>query len=59
VKQAAVVAVASALRRDVPALDLGDILDDPRELTPDRPVNYALPAASLRMLAPYKRHGFR
>lgn len=59
VKQAAVIAVASALRRDVPALDLGDILDNPRELTPDRPVNYALPAASLRMLAPYKRHGLR
>lgn len=59
VKQAAVVAVASALRRDVPALDLGDILDNPRELAPDRPVNYALPAASLRMLSPYKRHGLR
>lgn len=57
VKQAAVIAVASAIRRDVPALDLGDVLADPRQITPDRPVNYALPAASLRMLAPFKRSG--
>lgn len=59
VKQAAIVATASALRRDIPALDLGDVLMDPRELTPDRPTNYSLPAASIRMLAPYRRHGFR
>ena len=55
VKQAAIIAVASAIRRDIPALDLGDVLAEPRQLTPDRPVNYALPAASLRMLSPYRR----
>lgn len=60
VKQAAIIAVASAVRRDVPAMDLGDILvDEPRQMGPDRPVNYALPAASLRMLGPYKRPNFR
>lgn len=59
VKQAAVVACAASLRRDVPALDLGDVLDDPRQLTPDRPTNYALPAATIRMLSPYRRHGFK
>lgn len=56
VKQAAIIATASALRRDVPALDIND-LAEPRQLTPDRPVNYALPAASLRMLGPYRRVG--
>lgn len=59
VKRAAVVAVASAIRRDVPALDLGDMINtDPRQMAPDRPINYALPAASLRMLAPFRRHSF-
>jgi len=58
VKQATIIAVASAIRRDIPAMDLGDVLAEPRQMTPDRPVNYALPAASLRMLAPYKRHSF-
>ncbi len=58
VKQAAIIAVASAIRRDVPALDMGDMLADPRQMGPDRPINYALPAASLRMLAPYKRNSF-
>jgi hypothetical protein len=57
VKQAAIIATASAIRRDVPALDLGDVLADSRQLTPDRPINYALPAASLRMLGPYRRVG--
>jgi hypothetical protein len=59
VKQAAIVATAASLRRDVPALDLGDVLDDPRQLSPDRPTNYALPAATIRMLSPYRRHGFK
>lgn len=58
VRRAAVIAVASAIRRDVPALDLGDVLADPRQMTPDRPINYALPAASLRMLSPFKRNSF-
>ena len=57
VKQAAIIATASAIRRDVPALDLGDVLSEPRQMTPDRPVSYALPAASLRMLGPYRRVG--
>jgi hypothetical protein len=58
VKQAAIIAVASAIRKDIPALDLGDIgLNEPRQLQPDRPVTYALPASSLRMLSPYRRVG--
>lgn len=57
VKQAAVIAVASAIRKDVPALDLGDVLAEPRQLSPDRPVSYALPAATLRMLGPFRRIG--
>ena len=57
VKQACVIAVAAALRRDVVNLDLGDVLSDPRELGPDRPTNYALPSASLRLLSPYRRVG--
>lgn len=59
VKQAAIIAVASAVRRDVPALDMGEMLVDSRQMTPDRPVNYALPAATLRMLAPFKRPNFQ
>lgn len=59
VKQAAIVAVASAVRRDVPAMDMGDMYVDSRQLTPDRPINYALPAATLRMLAPFKRPNFQ
>ena len=58
VKQAAIIAVASAIRRDVPAMDMGDMLADPRQMGPDRPINYALPAASLRMLSSYKRNSF-
>jgi hypothetical protein len=58
VKQATVIAVASAIRKDIPALDLGDIgLNEPRQLQPDRPVTYALPASTLRMLAPFRRIG--
>jgi hypothetical protein len=58
VKQATIIAVASAIRKDIPALDLGDIgLNEPRQLQPDRPVTYALPASTLRMLAPFRRIG--
>ncbi len=57
VKQACVIATSAAMRRDVVNLDLGDVLSDPRELGPDRPTNYALPAASLRLLGPYRRVG--
>ena len=57
VKQACVVSVAAAMRRDIVNLDLGDVLSDPRELGPDRPTNYALPAAALRLLGPYRRVG--
>lgn len=60
VKQAAVIAVASAVRRDVPALDVGDYLNtDPRQMSAERPINYALPAASLRLLGPFRRPGMR
>ena len=55
VKQAAIIAVASQVRRDIVALDMGDVLSDPRELGPERPTNYALPAASIRLLSTYKR----
>lgn len=59
VKQAAIIAVASAIRKDVPSLDLNDVLSEPRQLSPDRPVNYALPSASLRMLGPFRRFGMQ
>lgn len=60
VKQAAIISVASAIRRDVPTLDVGDFLNtDPRQMTPDRPVNYAIPAAALRLLGPFRRPGMR
>lgn len=55
VKQAAIIAVASQVRRDIVALDMGDVLSNPRELGPERPTNYSLPAASLRLLSTYKR----
>ena len=57
VKQATVIAVASAIRKDIPALDIGDFVNEPRQMTPDRPINYALPAATLRMLGPFRRVG--
>lgn len=58
VKQAAIIAVASAVRKDIPSLDLADF-SEPRQLQPDRPINYALPAASLRMLGPFRRFAFQ
>lgn len=58
VKQAAIIAVASAVRKDIPSLDLADF-SEPRQLAPDRPINYALPAASLRMLGPFRRFAFQ
>lgn len=57
VTQAAVIAVASNLRRDIAALDLGDLQSDPRSMTPDRAISYTLPAATIRMLGPYRRVG--
>jgi len=55
VQQACVVTVASWLRRDFTGYANLN-LDDPTQLAAELGVNYSLPPAARRLLAPYKRH---
>ena len=59
VKQAAIISVASAVRRDIHELDIGNSLSDPRQLTADMPISYALPGPALRLVGPYRRVGMQ
>lgn len=53
VAYACILTVASWLRRDVPALEIG--LDDPRMMLPDQPMGRRIPGAALALLGPYRR----
>jgi hypothetical protein len=53
VKQACIIAVTSAMRRDVSAFDLA--IDEGSSLRPDPVGTFGLPPASRRLLAPYRR----
>lgn len=53
VAYACILTVASWLRRDVPALEMG--LDDPRMVLPDQPMGRRIPGAALALLGPYRR----
>lgn len=54
VKRACVIAVQSALRRDLTELAIAGI-DEPQMISPEGPATHAIPAASRRLLAPYRR----
>ena len=53
VKQATIIAVTSAMRRDISAFDLA--IDEGSSLRPDPIGTFGLPPASRRLLAPYRR----
>lgn len=54
VKRACVIAVQSGLRRDLTELAIAGI-DEPQSIAPEGPATHAIPAASRRLLAPYRR----
>ena len=56
VNRAAIVTVASWLRRDVSQFAGSLDLDDARALQPEAFVNFSIPPAARRLLAPFKRH---
>lgn len=53
VKQATIIAVTSAMRRDISAFDLA--IDEGSSLRPDPIGTFGLPPASRRLIAPYRR----
>jgi hypothetical protein len=54
VKRAAVIAVQSGLRRDLTELAIAGI-DEPQSIAPEGPATHSIPAASRRLLAPFRR----
>ena len=54
VRDACVLTVASAMRRDVPAFQIDEI-EDPRGIPPDPAFVYSIPGAAWKKLMPYKR----
>jgi hypothetical protein len=54
VKRACVIAVQSGLRRDLTELAIAGI-DEPQSISPEGPATHAIPAASRRLLAPFRR----
>lgn len=56
VRRACIVAVQSAMRRDLTELAIAGI-DEPQAIAPEGPATHAIPAASRRLIAPYRRTG--
>jgi hypothetical protein len=56
VERACIIAVTASLRRDLTELALAGI-DEPQAIAPEGPATHALPPASRRLLAPYRRTG--
>lgn len=54
VKRACVIAVQAALRRDLTELAIAGI-EEPQAIAPEGPATHAIPAASRRLLAPFRR----
>ena len=54
VARAAVIAVQSALRRDLTELAIAGI-EEPQSMSPEGPATHAIPGASRRLLAPFRR----
>jgi hypothetical protein len=54
VTRSCVIAVQSALRRDLTELAIAGI-EEPQSIAPEGPATHALPAASRRLLAPFRR----
>jgi hypothetical protein len=54
VKRACVIAVQSALRRALTELAIAGI-DEPQAIAPEGPATHSIPAASRRLLAPFRR----
>jgi hypothetical protein len=55
VKQAAIIAVSSALRRDIAGFDMAFEDGSPTSLRPDTAGTFGLPPATRRLLSPYRR----
>lgn len=56
VRRACVIAVTASLRRDITELALAGI-DEPQAIAPEGPATHAIPPASRRIIAPYRRTG--
>lgn len=56
VKRACIIAVTASLRRDLTEFALAGI-DEPQAIAPEGPATHALPPASRRILAAYRRTG--
>lgn len=54
VKEACILSVTSAMRRDINAFALGEV--DAIQLASERQASYGLPMAARKMLNPYRRH---
>jgi hypothetical protein len=54
VKRACVIAVQAALRRDLTELAIAGI-EEPQSIAPEGPTTHAIPGASRRFLAPFRR----
>jgi len=55
VKQACIIAVSSALRRDIAGFDMAFEDGSPMSLRPDTAGTFGLPPATRRLLSPYRR----
>lgn len=56
IERACIVAVTASLRRDITELALAGI-DEPQAIAPEGPATHAIPPASRRLIAPYRRTG--
>lgn len=54
VKRACIIAVQSGLRRDLTELAIAGI-EEPQSIAPEGPATHSIPAASRRLLAPFRR----
>lgn len=56
VERACIIAVTASLRRDLTELAIAGI-EDPQAIAPEGPATHALPPATRRIIAPYRRTG--
>jgi hypothetical protein len=56
IERACIIAVTASLRRDLTEFAIAGI-DEPQAIAPEGPATHALPPASRRLLAPYRRTG--
>ncbi len=56
IARACIIAVTASLRRDLTEFAIAGI-DEPQAIAPEGPATHAVPAASRRLIAPYRRTG--